>query len=131
MPVLGRTHNEGDWFVIQAPTLKTGQAFSGTRQRVTFTQGEARTDSEDKARLFSEVYGYDVMLPTGHPGWEIEEDPTMISRFGKPDDEESPKRVILDHDSPNYGKGIGEAENRRGPGRPKKVAVNEENSNGE
>lgn len=121
MPILPQTHNEGDWFIVMAPSLKDGKLFNGTRYRVDFNQGEARTDSEDKAREFDELYGYNVQLPTGHPGWDFPPNSDAFKRDhkGKPDKEESVKRVILDRDSQRFGEGI--APERRGPGRPKKA----------
>lgn len=99
MSISPYTHDEGSHFIIRAPSLKNGVAFNGTRYRVTFQKGEARTDSEEKAREFHELYGYEIILPTGHRGFPV---PTNVDRdhiFQKPDEEESIKKLILDADS--------------------------------
>lgn len=79
MPLLERTHDEpGGHYIVQVPNTQ----YSGKRLGVTFVEGEGRTKSREKAIRFSDVYGYDVMRPTGTEGWEIPHDPHEDVEFG-------------------------------------------------
>lgn len=74
MAVKSYTHNEckpGDppHFIVQMKNRE----LTTKRLDVTFFNGEGRTRNLFKARRFSEEFGYDVLLPTGHEGWETAE----------------------------------------------------------
>lgn len=60
-------------FIIRTPLRN----FNGMRLKVPFFNGEGRTVYESRARMFAEVFGYEVILPEGHPGLELAEAPAV------------------------------------------------------
>ena len=70
MPIASYRHNlakseDGrDWFIVRTP-----RQVSRTIMNVRFTDGEGRTKFEEKAKAFDEEFGYEIILPAGHPGW--------------------------------------------------------------
>ena len=67
MPLRPETHDEtGGHWIVMTPNPE----WAGKRLGVRFEEGEGRTMDILKAFEFSEIYGYDVIGPTGSERWE-------------------------------------------------------------
>lgn len=74
--------------------LTPNPEFSGKRLGVTFVDGEARTQYLEKAKEFSEVFGYEVVPFTGAPTWEEIPDPMVSAGEHAPWAEEESHRKL-------------------------------------
>ena len=97
MPIATYKHDEkGDHFIVGT----SNREFSGKRLGVTFIEGEGRTRDPYKAMIFDEVYGYEIILPPGHPGWELTPDPASLVVHGREWSREGSTAVVIDDPQP-------------------------------